>query len=92
MVPSLETLSSVLLLLNSLTPIGLVGLLSLIAGLLLHKRGPLRTLTDNHLSHIQQSLDRIAASNEKQVLSSWRQEVSLNEIKVDLSFLKGKLD
>lgn len=80
-----DQLAALLSTLNSLSPLGVIGLLGVVILLLVHKRGPLKTLTDNHLSHVQVALDRIAESSDRQV-------ELLYEIKEDISYVKGKLD
>ena len=68
-----------------MTPLGVIALLGVVILLLVHKKGPLKTLANNHLEHVQQSLDKIAESSEKQV-------DLLVDIKADINYVKGKLD
>lgn len=69
---------------NDVTPLGLAVLLGVIIFLMVNKNGPLRTMTDNHLTHIQDSLDRIAKSGESQ-------QQSLGQIQAGVEWLKGHL-
>ena len=80
-----DELASFLGLLNSLTPLGVIGLLGTIILLLVHKKGPLQTLKNNHLEHVQESLDKLVNSGEKQV-------DLLVDISRDMNYVKGKLD
>lgn len=81
---SLTALTSLLNILNAMTPLGIIALLAVIILLLVHPRGPLRTIKDNHLSHAQDSLERIATNSDKQV-------EALGEIKADIAWVKGRL-
>lgn len=81
---SLESLTTLLTAVNAMSPIGVIALLGVVILLLVHKRGPLRRLTDNHLDHVQASLDRIAESSDKQL-------DALNDIRADIGFVKGRL-
>lgn len=97
---SLAALEQFLKVLNTLTPLGLAGLLAVIIYFMVSKtRGPLANLKSNHLHHLQMALDRIANSNDKlcvaseqQAAASEKQLDALNDIRSDISFVKGKLD
>ncbi len=80
-----EELSKFLSTLNTLTPLGVIALLGTTIFLLVHKNGPIQTIKNNHLEHVQASLDKIVELNEKQV-------EHLVDIKTDISFVKGKID
>ena len=80
-----DVLLKLLVTLNGLTPLGVIGLLGVIILLLVHKRGPLQTLKNNHLQHIENSLSQIAENSTKQV------EI-LYEVKGGIEFLKGRRD
>lgn len=80
----LHTLHLILHDVNDVTPLGLCVLLSIIIFLMTYKHGPFRKLTDNHLSHIQGTLDTIAASSE-------RQEGKLDRVAEGVAELKGSL-
>jgi hypothetical protein len=80
-----DAILTVLNALNKLTPVGVFGLLVLTTFVFVWKNGPFRTLKDNHLHHVQEALDKIVESSDKQV-------ELLHTIKEDISFVKGKLD
>jgi F0F1-type ATP synthase membrane subunit b/b' len=84
----LETIITVLKLLNTFSPLGVAALALLVLGAVLytafHSNGPIQKIANNHLEHVQDSLDKIAASGE-------RHTELLTDIKVDISFVKGKL-
>lgn len=81
----LEALTALLEVLNKFTPLGVAAILGLAIFVFIWKNGPMRKLKDNHLAHVQASLDKIVESGDKQV-------DLLVDIKTDISFLKGKLD
>lgn len=80
-----DTFVAFLSTLNSLSPLAVIALLGSIIFLMVHKSGPIRKLSDNHLEHVQGSLDKIVDSTGKSV-------DLLVDMKSDLSYLKGKLD
>ena len=77
----IETLSQLLGYLNALTPLGLAGGLAYIVYLLVGKRGPINSISDNHLS----SLPDMVATLE-------RIEKALCEIRDGISYLKGRVN
>jgi len=81
----IESFISLLQALNSLTPVGIIGLLITVILLMVHKKGPIQTIANNHLSHVQDSLEKIAENSEKTV-------DLLNDMREDMGYLKGKLD
>jgi len=83
----LETVHMLIHALNDLTPLGLCGGLAFIIYLAVSKNGPVRKLSDNHLS----DLPKIAKSLEKLVDSSSRQETDLSLIRDGINELKGRL-
>lgn len=81
----LEHLVGLLAALNSLTPLGVIALLGVVILLMVHEKGPIKTLTNNHLEHVQAALDKIVVHGEEEI-------ELLHEIKSELSYLKGKLE
>jgi hypothetical protein len=80
-----DAITALLGVLNAMTPLGIVALLGVVILLMVHKKGPIQTLKNNHLEHVQQSLNQIAESGDRQV-------DLLVDISKDMNFLKGKLD
>ena len=80
-----DSLTSLLGMLNTLSPLGVIGLLAVVVLLMVHKKGPLKILTNNHMEHIQISLTKIAESSDKQVNL-------LQEVSKDINYMKGKMD
>lgn len=80
---------AVLQALNSLTPLGVIALLIVVILLMVHKDGPIKKLSENHLSHVQQSLDALVKNGDDQLDALKDQSRSLNEIKSEISFVKG---
>lgn len=80
-----EEIVSLLTSLNSLSPLGVIGLLVVVILLMVHKNGPIKKIANNHLEHVQGTLEKIAESSDKQV-------DLLVDIKADIAFVKGKLD
>lgn len=62
-----------------------MALLGAIVLLIVHKRGPVQKIKDNHLPHIEAHLSEIAANSRTQI-------VKLDEIRNDLQWVKGKID
>lgn len=90
-----ETLISIVQTLNSLSPLGLAAGLSYIIYLLVARKGPMKKLTDNHLSglpHIESALKEIAMTNRALSESSLRQENSLAIIRDNTTYLKARAD
>lgn len=77
-------LTTFLSMLSSLSPLAVIALLGTIILLMVHKKGPIKLMTDNHLTHVSDSLKQIADNSDKQV-------DLLNDIKNDTAWLKGKL-
>ncbi len=70
---------------NALTPLGICGLLIVVIILMTHEKGPIKQLTNNHLEHVQMSLDQIVENGKEH-------NSKLDDIRADISFVKGKLD
>ena len=86
----IEQLVQLLNVLNGLSPLAVIALLGTIILLMVHRKGPLQTLKNNHLEHVQKSLDRIVDATEVQVTSSAQQVDLLVDIKSGVEFLKGR--
>ena len=78
--------------LNALTPLGVAALLGVVILLLVHKKGPIKTLANNHLEHVQASLDVIADSSKKHAEISQKQLELLGDIKAEIYYVKAKVD
>jgi F0F1-type ATP synthase membrane subunit b/b' len=78
-------LVNLLQILNSLSPLGVIALLAVVILLMTHRNGPIKKLANNHLEHVQTSLDAIAKNSERTV-------ELLSECKAELAWLRGKLD
>lgn len=81
----LDSLIPFLQALNSLSPLGVIALLVVVVLLMVHEKGPVKKLMNNHLDHVQMALDKIVVNGSSQI-------ELLNEIKSEISYLKGKLD
>jgi len=81
----IEALTQLLVVLNTLSPLAIIGLLGAVIFLMAHEKGPIKILANNHLDHVQASLDKIVVNGEAQT-------ELLNQIKSELNYLKGKLD
>lgn len=77
----LETLTTAVDLLNSLSPLAVIGLLAYIVFLMVAKKGPIATISNNHLS----GLPEMAASLE-------RMERTLGEIRDGMNYVRGRLN
>jgi hypothetical protein len=82
---TLAAAESILHVLNDLSPLALAVLLGAIVLLIVHKRGPVQMIKDNHLTHIEAHLSEIAANGKAQI-------GKLDEIRNDLQWVKGKID
>lgn len=71
--------------LNKITPFAVLAGLIVLVVVFYHPNGPVKTLTDNHLTHMQKSLDKLCDHGEKSL------EV-LGDIKSDIAYLKGRAD
>lgn len=69
---------------NDVTPLGVIVLLTTVILLMVHKRGPIRRMQDNHLHHVQIALDRIVEQGDKQI-------DTLNDIKADIAVVKDRV-
>ncbi len=70
--------------LNDLSPLALAVLLGSIILLIVHKNGPVRKIQDNHLTHIEAAITKVANNSDKQL-------DKLDEIRSEMSWVKGKL-
>lgn len=82
MISSLTTLVQAL---STITPLGIAALLIVVILLMIHPKGPIKMLANNHLEHVQASLDILTATSTKQL-------DTLSDIRSDISYVKGKLD
>jgi len=69
-------MNETLLILSSLSPIAIIGLLSWIVFLLVHRKGPIKALTENHIQSIYELLSRM--------------DNTLLEIRDGINYLKGR--
>ena len=69
-------MNETLLILSSLSPIAIIGLLSWIVFLLVHRKGPIKVLTENHIQSIYELLSRM--------------DNTLLEIRDGINYLKGR--
>lgn len=81
----LTTLTALLTAANTITPLGICALLIVVIILMTHEKGPIKQLANNHLEHVQASLDQIVDNGKAHT-------VTLNEIAKDISYVKGKID
>ncbi len=85
----MQTFIDILRVINTFSPLGVAALsivtLALVVYISFHRNGPLQSLGSNHLGHVQDALDTIAANSRQQL------EV-LGDIKADIAYVKGKLD
>jgi len=77
---------------NSMTPLGICALLVVVIILMTHEKGPIKQLANNHLEHVQMALDKIVLNGDAQAASLKEQAATLNDIRSDISYVKGKLD
>lgn len=70
---------------NTLSPLGALGFFGFILLSILHKKGPVKVLMNNHLYHLQQSIDKMVQLSEQN-------NEKLDEISSDLAYMRGKLD
>lgn len=66
------------------SPIAVAALLGIGVLAILHKRGPIRQMQNNHLVHLQASLDKV-------VENTSAGNAKLAQISEDIQFLKGRL-
>lgn len=76
----LDTLKLAVELLNNLTLPGIVALLAYIVYLLVSKNGPIKAISDNHLSGLPEMNATLL-----------RIEVTMNEVRDGINFLKGRI-
>lgn len=84
----LETLTTTISVLNSLTPLGLCAGLAFIIWQFASKKGSVRLISENHLS----GLPDMAHTLVQLVDSNKRLEATLLEIRDGLNYLKGRLN
>lgn len=71
--------------LNSISPFAvLAGIVTLVI-LVWHPEGPINKIANNHLGHVQETLEKICDNGEKQL-------EALGDIKEGISYLKGRVD
>jgi len=73
--------------LNTITPLGMAAGLGFIIYLLIAKRGPIRTISENHLSGLPEMHATLIRMEE----SDRRQEGTLSEIRDGINYLKGRI-
>ncbi len=74
--------------LNAITPLGIIGLLVYVVYLMIAKKGPIKLISDNHLSGLPEMAQVLNLIRE----SSLRQEMTLNEIRNSINYLRGRLN
>ena len=84
----MDVLEQTVELLNSLSPLAVIGGLTFIIYLLIGKRGPVRLMSSNHLSGIPTLIEQ--AGRIEKALE--RNSDMLDEIRSCLSYIKGALD
>lgn len=83
----LANLVSTFTALNSVSSLGVIGLLSYVIYLMIAKKGPIKTISDNHLSGLPEMNATLVRMEE----SSKRQETTLGEIRDGINYLKGRV-
>jgi hypothetical protein len=76
----LDSLKMAVELLNGLSPIGIIAILAYIVYLLISKNGPVKAISDNHLSGLPEMNATLL-----------RIEVTMNEVRDGINFLKGRI-
>ena len=75
-----ETLHSTIELLNSLSPIGVIGLLAYIVYLMISKKGPIQVISNNHLSGLPEMNATLL-----------RIESTISEVRDGINYLRGRI-
>ena len=81
----MEEAKQLIELLNTLSPLGVLGFIGVIVLSITHKNGPVKVFMNNHLAHLQESLDKLVASSEDN-------GDKLETIRDDINYMKGKMD
>ena len=88
----MDEVKTIIELLNNLSPLGVLAFIGVIVLSITHKNGPVKVFMNNHLAHLQASMDRLVIATELLVKSNDDNGEKLDTIRDDISFLKGKMD